>query len=207
MGGAACWQFATHYAGWWAAAAPGAGFSETADFLKVFQNERGQPSWYEQKLWHRYDCTDYAANLFNCPTAAYSGEIDRQKQAADMMAKALKAEGIELTHIIGPKTAHAYERGAKEEINRRVDSIAAQGRTAVPGRIRFTTWTLRYNQMLWVTVDGLEQHWEAARVEADLDARDPSIKATTKNVSRITFSMLPGMCPFDNARQLNVVLD
>src|SRR4029078_6183990 len=28
MGGASCWQFATHYAGLWAAAAPGAGFSE-----------------------------------------------------------------------------------------------------------------------------------------------------------------------------------
>jgi hypothetical protein len=27
MGGAACWQFAVHYAGWWAAAAPGAGFA------------------------------------------------------------------------------------------------------------------------------------------------------------------------------------
>ena len=39
MGGAACWQFAVHYPGMWAAAAPGAGFSETPDFLKVFQNE------------------------------------------------------------------------------------------------------------------------------------------------------------------------
>src|SRR5947207_3704892 len=123
MGGAACWQFAVHYPGLWAAAAPGAGFSETADFLKVFQREKVQPTWYEQKLWHLYDCTDYAVNVFNCPTVAYSGEIDRQKQAADMMAKAMKAEGIELTHIIGPKTAHAYERGAKEEDNRRIDSI------------------------------------------------------------------------------------
>ena len=33
MGGAACWQFAVHYASRWAAAGPGAGFSETADFL------------------------------------------------------------------------------------------------------------------------------------------------------------------------------
>ena len=40
MGGAACWQFAVHYADKWAAAAPGAGFSETADFLNVFQNEK-----------------------------------------------------------------------------------------------------------------------------------------------------------------------
>src|SRR2546425_13118796 len=108
MGGAACWDFATHHAGLWAAAAPGAGFSETADFLKVFQSETLRPTWYEQKLWRLYDPTDYAVNLFNCPTVAYSGEIDKQKQAADLMAKALAGEGIEMAHIIGPKTAHAY---------------------------------------------------------------------------------------------------
>src|SRR5206468_7916703 len=28
MGGAACWQFATHFAGLWACAAPGAGLAE-----------------------------------------------------------------------------------------------------------------------------------------------------------------------------------
>ena len=44
MGGAACWQFAVHYPDMWAAAAPGAGFSETANFLKVFQNEAVQPN-------------------------------------------------------------------------------------------------------------------------------------------------------------------
>jgi predicted peptidase len=49
MGGAACWQFAAHYADLWAAAAPGAGFSETADFLNIFQNEKVQPAWYEKK--------------------------------------------------------------------------------------------------------------------------------------------------------------
>jgi hypothetical protein len=71
MGGAACWQFAVHYPSVWAAAAPGAGFAETAEFLKVFQSESVQPTWYEKKLWHLYDCTDYAVNLFNCPTVAY----------------------------------------------------------------------------------------------------------------------------------------
>src|SRR5205085_11078251 len=56
MGGAACWQFAVHYPGKWAAAAPGAGFSETADFLKVFQKENVEPPDYERALWHWYDC-------------------------------------------------------------------------------------------------------------------------------------------------------
>src|SRR6185369_9736318 len=104
LGGGACWHIAVHYPGNWAAAAPGAGFAETADFLKVFQREKVQPTWYEKKLWHLYDSTDYAVNLFNLPTVAYSGELDSQKQAADMMAKAVAAEGMELTHVIGPQT-------------------------------------------------------------------------------------------------------
>src|SRR5215831_9682764 len=109
MGGAACWQFAVHYPSLWCAAAPGAGFAETPEFLKVFQKEKLAPTWYEQKLWHLYNCTDYAANLYNCPTVAYSGENDTQKQAADIMAEAFKKDTErQLVHIIGPKTGHAY---------------------------------------------------------------------------------------------------
>ena len=72
-------------------------------FSKSFKTRSSSPTWYEKKLWHLYDCTDYAVNLFNCPTVAYSGENDSQKQAADVMAKALAAEGIKLVHVIGAK--------------------------------------------------------------------------------------------------------
>ena len=126
MGGAACWQFAVHYPSVWCAAAPGAGFAETPEFLKVFQNESVSPTWYEKKLWHMYDCTDYALNIFNLPTVAYSGEIDSQKQAADIMAKAMKGEGLELVHIIGPKTGHGYEKGAKALLIEQIDKILEQ---------------------------------------------------------------------------------
>ncbi len=206
MGGAACWQFAVHYAGLWAAAAPGAGFSETADFLKVFQQEAVKPAPYEQKLWHWYDSTDYALNLFNCPTVAYSGEIDGQKQAADMMAKALAAEGMELTHIIGPQTKHQYHPDSKIEINRRIDQIVARGRNPIPNRIHFTTWTLRYNQMLWLTVDEMEKHWERARVDAEI-LNATAVKVTTTNVSAFTLSMPSGLCPLDNTRKVAVLID
>jgi hypothetical protein len=195
MGGAACWQFAVHFPGKWAAAAPGAGFSETADFLKVFQNETLKPTAFEQTLWHLYDCTDYAANLFNLPTVAYSGENDSQKQAADMMEAAMKKEGLDLVHIIGPKTKHAYEKAAKEEVARRVDAIVAKGRDPLPSKIRFTTWTLQYNESHWVTVDALGKHWERARVEAELDGTS-GLKATTANVLGVTFTMAAGLCPF-----------
>ncbi|MEO6184539.1 MAG: prolyl oligopeptidase family serine peptidase, partial [Verrucomicrobiota bacterium] len=206
MGGAACWQFATHYAGLWASAAPGAGFAETPEFVEAFHGEKLVPTWYDKKLWHLYNATDYARNLFNCPTVAYSGELDKQKQAADIMAKALAVDGMQLTHIIGPKTEHKYHPQAKEEINRRIDSIVERGRNPVPNKVRFTTWTLRYNEMFWVKVDGLDQHWERADVDAEI-IHPREIKVTTKNVSALTLSMPPGLCPFDNSQKPKVVID
>jgi dienelactone hydrolase len=207
LGGASCWHFAAHFAGLWAAAAPGAGFAETAEFLRVYQNEPVAPPWYEQKLWRMYDATDYAANLFNCPTVAYSGEVDTQKQAGDIMAKALAEEGMTMTHIIGPKTGHGYHPAAKLEINRRIDSIVARGRNQIPDRIRFTTFTLRYNRMLWTRVDRLEKHWERARVEADLDRDGQTVQAVTTNVGALSFVMESGLCPFDITRPPHVILD
>jgi len=196
MGGAACWQFAVHYPDVWCAAAPGAGFSETPDFLKVFQSEELKPTWYEQKLWRWYDCTDYALNLFNLPTVAYSGEDDKQKQAADIMAKALAKEGMSLTHIIGPKTGHRYHPEAKAEINRRIDAIAERGRDSVPKRIKFTTSTLRYNRCFWLTIDSLEKHWEPARIEGEIVSHS-KIHIKASNVAAFTLSFGPGQCPLD----------
>jgi len=186
MGGAATWHLAGHYASLWAAASPGAGFVDTYIFQKISRLPT-QPPWYVQKLWHLYDVTDYAANLFNCPVVAYSGEIDGQREAAELMNRAMATEGIELVHIIGPKTAHKFEPHAKEEVAKRVDAIMEAGRH-LSHKVRFTTWTLRYNQMGWVTVDGLEQHWSRARVDAERVAPDV-IKATTTNVSALTFSI------------------
>jgi hypothetical protein len=206
MGGAACWQFASHYAGLWAAAAPGAGFSETKEFLNFFQGEQLNPYWWEAKLWNLYDATVYAENLFQCPTIAYSGEVDRQKQAADIMARFLEQEGMQLTHIIGPDTSHRYHPDAKSEIEQRIDRIAAVGRDPVPDKIRFTTYTLRYHKMKWIELDGLEQHWERARVEATLTS-DHTVKIQTTNVSGMTIRMKAGTCPLDISKTPLLTID
>jgi hypothetical protein len=205
MGGAATWHLAVHYPSLWCAAAPGAGFSETADFLKVFQNEAVQPTWYEQKLYHMYDATDYAGNLFNCPTVAYSGADDTQKQAADMMEAAMKREGLTLLHLIGPHTKHAYEPKTREELIRRVDRITERGRDETPGRVSFTTYTLRYNRDAWVEVDGLEKHWEKATVNALLGTDEVTVE--TENVSALTLAMGPGECLLEKPDKPKVTID
>ena len=198
MGGAAAWQFAVHYSDRWFAANPGAGFSETPRFLKVFQNEAVEPTWYEKALWHLYDSTDYAANLLQCPTVAYSGELDSQKQAADVMDEALRAEEVRLVHIIGPATKHAYHPEAKKEVERRLDSIAIAGRKRIFRTIDFVTYTLKYNKMSWVTIDALEEHWARASVRARL-VGDSAIEVVTRNVGALTLDMPPGWCPLDPA--------
>ncbi len=187
MGGAACWQYAVHYPTLFCAAAPGAGFSETPEFLKVFQNEKVEPTWYEKKLWGMYNCTDVAQNIFNIPTVAYSGENDNQKQAADVMAREMKKLGMELKHIIGPKTGHSYEKNAKIELNKQIDAIVAKGKPGVPAEIKFTTYTLRYNQCDWLRIDGMTKHWEPASVIGTMADRTFRI-LETKNITGITLT-------------------
>ena len=207
LGGAACWHMTTHHAGLWAAAAPGAGFSETEDFLKTFQKETLNPTPYERKLWHLYDSTDHALNLFNVPTIAYSGEIDSQKQAADIMVKAAAAEGLKFPYIIGPNTPHRYHPQSKIEINKLVDEAAAKGRNPVPEKVKLVTYSLRYNEMFWLRIEGMEEHWEQARVEAQFDKVANTITVTTKNVSAISFEFPKGQGPLDQKRELKLVLN
>lgn len=196
MGGAATWHIATHHAGRWAAAAPGAGFAETAEYTGVMRRQGPKPPWYEQRLWRLYDATGYAANLYNLPMVAYSGEIDRQKQAADIMASYMAKEGMTLTHIIGPKTEHRYHPDAIPEINRRIDSIMARGREAHPKSIRFATFTLRYNRMKWVVVDALDRHWEQARVDAEVTGAH-ALTLKTANVAALTLDFASGASLLD----------
>ena len=207
MGGAGCWQMAVHYPDLFFAANPGAGFSETPEFLKFFQRETLSPTWYEKKLWQLYDCTGYAANLAQLPTVAYSGELDTQKQAADIMETALAKEGLRLTHLIGPETKHAIHLGSATAIESRLDAIAKRGRQNLPRELRFSTYTLKYNRMFWLTVTSFEEHWKEVRVRARLDADENQIELETGNVTGLKFSIPSGYSPFDLTRKVTVVVD
>ena len=206
MGGASAWQFGTHYPGLWAAIAPGAGFSESAQFLKLKLDGPEAPPWWEQKLFHLYDATDYAANLSGTSLVAYNGENDGQKQAADMMEQAMDAEGLRMLRIVGPKTGHSYHPDSKVEIDRILDAIAERGRDPYPRKIRFTTWTLAYNQNKWLTIDVLGQHWERARLNAEIES-DSGVKVETTNVTAFTFEFGSGGCPLALAGKPVVTID
>lgn len=187
MGGAGCWQMAIHYPDRWFAATPGAGFSETTEFLRNFQKEEFKPTWYQKQLLHWYDCPDWSNNVKHLNLIAYSGELDRQKQAADIMEAALKTRGIELKHIIGPATEHKFHPDSKKIITEQLDQWATKGRDSLPLQIDFTTYSLRYFKHHWVSIGRLEKHWQESRVRG---SRSPDrIELTTNNIRQLTIQL------------------
>ena len=60
--------------------------------------------------------------------------------------------------------------------------------------------------MKWVKLDGLEKHWDRARLNADV-LDDHTIQVTTGNVSALTLDMGPGGCPLDVMTKPTVIID
>ncbi len=197
MGGAATWQFAFHFPGTWAAAAPGAGFAETEEFFgrTLYAEGATPPPWWERQLWRWYDVTICARNVAGLPLVAYSGENDGQKQSADIMLRYALQEKHSFTHIIGPNVPHKYHPDAKPVIEKFIEvALARSGDNAaslfkhavqtvgpVPKSVSYTTYSLIYPTRAWVTINGMEKSWERADVDATVEK--DVITVMTKNIS------------------------
>src|SRR5439155_3995311 len=136
---------------------------------------------YEQTLWHLYDVPSYTRNLFNLPVVAYSGENDKQIQAARIMEDAFAEQGHKLQHLIGPGMGHAYHPKSLEELGKLMSDAARKGIDRHPKEISFQTRTLRYNRCHWIEVLGLAKHWEDSRVDASM-VSDHEVTIRTKNI-------------------------
>ena len=181
MGGAGAWHMGAHYANRWAVVHPGAGFVDVKNYTKVTPEK--MPPLYESSLWGLYDVPDYARNFLNIPLVAYSGEVDAQKAAADLMEATLKKEGLTMTHLIGPKMPHKYDPAVLKEVQKLIDAALVKGRDPKPTEIHLQTKTLRYNQFRWLQIDRLESHWQDSRVDAKFTGN--SLQLATKNVAEL----------------------
>jgi hypothetical protein len=186
MGGGSAWHLATHHSGLWCAATPGAGFAETPIFTKALSPGREPRASWEQLLWRHYESTGIAGNLFNLPTLAYTGDLDGQKEASDLMEAAMAKEGLKLERFIGPQTAHKYHDETKAALTRRLEELIAKGRDPKPREVWLQTYTLRYPDGPGVRIEGLSRHWELAEVRATFHDSH-HIAAHTKNVEAISF--------------------
>lgn len=186
MGGAGAWHLGAHFASRWALVCPGAGFAETARYVKLKPED--YPPDYVQQLWGLYDAPAYVRNLFNTETIAYSGELDKQIQAAQVMEEAFAAHGRTLTHLIGPKTEHKYEPQAKAELLARIEKQLQKPAVEFPEQVFVQTRTTDYGRQNWVAIEGLESHWKESRVDAI--RKGDRVELNSANVSRLSLHLL-----------------
>jgi hypothetical protein len=203
MGGAGCWQFAVHDPSRWFAANPGAGFCETRIFLRDFQREAFQPSPAQEKMLRWYDCPPWVDNLRNVQTIAYSGEVDNQKQAADIMEQAMKEVGLTLNYVIGPQMGHQIDAGSKATMDKQLADWAGEPAHGIQP-VDFTTYTLRYSKCDWVHVEGLVEHWEKGRIVARQEGPQ-LLEATTTGITQVRFALPAGS--FSDSSEVSIRLD
>ena len=182
MGGAGAWHIGAHYAQHFAVVHAGAGFAETAEYNRL--QLANYPHPVVQKLWGNYDVPAYARNLLNIPVVAYSGEVDKQKQAADLMTETLAQHGHTLDHIIGKGIGHKYDDKSRAQVLEYIRQALNQGCDHFPKKIHLQTRTLRYNRHHWVEIIGLTEHWRDSRVDAEYDPAQ-GFRITTKNISSL----------------------
>ena len=124
-------------------------------------SETPPPNVFEQKLWNLYDATPYAVNYFNLPLVAYSGEKDRQIQAAQVMAEALKAS-LDAAAAIDKISADLREETRKGIVTREAMRQATQ------------------------TLDGLNDGLASVATNAERDAQKEGLeKAGTEEALRV----------------------
>ena len=86
--------------------------------------------------------------------------------------------------IAGYISHTVLQKNAREEVNKRIDAFVEKGKPVMPAEVKFTTYTLRYNQCAWVRIDGIEKHWERATVigkdeDGTFDVRTEGVTALT----------------------------
>lgn len=183
MGGAGAWHIGAHYTDRFCAIHAGAGFAETARYNRLTPEDF--PNEVEQTLWSIYDVPNYVRNLFNVPVLAYSGENDKQKQAADVMAEAFAKEGRELRHLVGPGMGHKYDDVSVEKIWAFLQKAWEGGRPVNPDAFKLQTRTPRYGRMHWVEITAQVTPWEDTWVDARRDEVSRTLTLKTENVAAL----------------------
>ncbi len=211
MGGAGVWHTSLHFPDLWAAVEVGAG-DNTSHRIPILDT---LPP-YQQAMCKIFDnMYEWALNAYDIPFASYVGENDRSLIKHNSAKEEMIKEGIQfegdpfslkatnapaILFLIGPKTGHDMHPECRKTLNAFLYERIKMGRQT-PDHIRFVTYTTRYNRDYWVTVDGLEKHYERTEVDAKRSADHSQYDITTRNVSRLVLTQTDGAMSVNIDRQ------
>lgn len=183
MGGAGCWHFAVHNPFRWFAVNPGAGFIDTIVYQGWTQKTPYPIDTNRRRLMNWYDVLPWVTNLKNTRTVAYSGELDKQRQAADRVVTTAKEQGIKFPYVIGEQMGHKINPESAQQMESILDQWSSEPREQPRQEIDFVTYSLRYSEADWMRVTGLEEHWMPSRIRGRI-TDERSIDLSTQGITR-----------------------
>ncbi len=201
MGASGTWHLGLKHPDRFVALGPYCGYVDTHRFsetpLDTFVRVGPLPQYQELGL-HILDSVDYAANAGIVPVIACMGQNDIFFQAHEIMRTAMEREGLTMVNLISPGTGHVIDPMTHAEQMRRIASFAERGVDHVPRKLKFVTWTLKYNRCHWLEVLGLGKHYHRSEISARiLDNATVEIDEPL-NVTR--FAVLSAALPERNAK-------
>jgi hypothetical protein len=170
---------------------------------------------------------EWALNGFNLPLAGHDGDHDAQiaslpgpppgtasrgQLESSLRARAqlekegfpaegdpdfLRLKGTPDIFLISQDTAHGTSPMVRQRLDAFLKEWGDKGQTS-PDHIRFLTYTTRYNRDYWVTVDGLDQHYQRADIDAQRGGGGKTYEIKTHNIARLTLRET------DQARELHI---
>ncbi len=143
---------------------------------------------------------DHALNVYNTPLVGYAGANDAQLASSTSIREQLGREGftiprtsqyvftgkdINALFLANPGQGHSHATGETARLINEFTAANIKRGREVPDHIRFITYTTRYNRDFWVTVDGLQQSFSRASVDAERSPGGTNYTIKTSNVSRL----------------------
>ena len=198
MGGAGSWQIGLHQPDLFAGLEIDAGvIGNRLNLDGLTPAQKGATATYGIMIPH-------AVNVLDVPLVAYAGEIDAQLASSKSISAQLVREGYHMETISklfsrgtdiytvwlaapGQGHSHAMHDNVQDTLGK-IDyytNINFQRGRIQPDRISYVTYTTRYNHDFWITVDGMQQSFDQARVDATRDAAKTTFTVKTQNVSRL----------------------
>ena len=169
MGASGTWHLGLKHPDYFVALGPYCGYVDThrfshlpyGHFVKV-----GPLPAHQEAVLHMLDSVDYAANAGVVPEIACIGDKDQAFECHVLMGEAMKREGLEMVNLISHGTGHTIDPVTHAEEMRRIAGYVEKGLDHAPRKLRFVTWTLKYNHCDWLEMLGLGEHYQRAELSA-----------------------------------------
>jgi pimeloyl-ACP methyl ester carboxylesterase len=206
QGGEGAWHISLHYPDRFAAAEIGAGtVSRTALRPDLTPHQLST-----LRIWE--NISQWALNIYNLPLAGHDGENDPGQLESSLRARAqlekegfpsvgdpdyLRSQGAPGLWLQSKATGHGTSLLVRQRLDAFLKEWGDKGQSS-PDHIRFLTYTTRYNRDYWVSLDGLEKHYERAEVDAQRSGGGTTYDIKTKNLTRLVLRETA------NAREINI---